>query len=130
METKKINGKAVVSLILSCLSVLCCFAWYLAIIVGMIGVVLGIIAYRESEGGQRDLAIAGIIVGAVGMSLGIVSAVLYIMLTSGPRQPSDDTGIPICDRGAISKPGTISISGGRQWFNDVCIAQTVDVVLK
>ena len=96
METKKINGKAVVSLILSCLSVLCCFAWYLAIIVGMIGVVLGIIAYRESEGGQ----------------------------------PSDDTGIPICDRGAISKPGTISISGGRQWFNDVCIAQTVDVVLK
>lgn len=82
METKKINGKAVVSLILSCLSVLCCFAWYLAIIVGMIGVVLGIIAYRESEGGQRDLAIAGIIVGAVGMSLGIVSAVLYIMLTS------------------------------------------------
>ena len=74
METKKINGKAVVSLILSCLSVLCCFAWYLAIIVGMIGVVLGIIAYRESEGGQRDLAIAGIIVGAVGMSLGIVSA--------------------------------------------------------
>ena len=62
METKKINGKAVVSLILSCLSVLCCFAWYLAIIVGMIGVVLGIIAYRESEGGQRDLAIAGIIV--------------------------------------------------------------------
>ena len=65
METKKINGKAVVSLILSCLSVLCCFAWYLAIIVGMIGVVLGIIAYRESEGGQRDLAIAGIIVGGI-----------------------------------------------------------------
>lgn len=93
METKKINGKAVVSLILSCLSVLCCFAWYLAIIVGMIGVVLGIIAYRESEGGQRDLAIAGIIVGAVGMSLGIVSAVLYIMLTSGPADSLQTTPV-------------------------------------
>ena len=93
METKKINGKAVVSLILSCLSVLCCFAWYLAIIVGMIGVVLGIIAYRESEGGQRDLAIAGIIVGAVGMSLGIVSVVLYIMLTSGPADSLQTTPV-------------------------------------
>ena len=82
METKKINGKAVVSLILSCLSVLCCFAWY-----------LGIIAYRESEGGQRDLAIAGIIVGAVGMSLGIVSAVLYIMLTSGPADSLQTTPV-------------------------------------
>ena len=89
METKKINGKAVVSLILSCLSVLCCFAWYLAIIVGMIGVVLGIIAYRESEGGQRDLAIAGIIVGAVG----IVSALLYIMLTSGPADSLQTTPV-------------------------------------
>ena len=88
METKKINGKAVVSLILSCLSVLCCFAWYLAIIVGMIGVVLGIIAYRE-----RELAIAGIIVGAVGMSLGIVSAVLYIMLTSGPADSLQTTPV-------------------------------------
>ena len=79
METKKINGKAVVSLILSCLSVLCCFAWYLAIIVGMIGVVLGIIEYRESEGGQRDLA--------------IVSAVLYIMLTSGPADSLQTTPV-------------------------------------
>ena len=68
METKKINGKAVVSLILSCLSVLCCFAWYLAIIVG-------------------------IIVGAVGMSLGIVSAVLYIMLTSGPADSLQTTPV-------------------------------------
>lgn len=91
METKKINGKAAASLILSCLSVLCCVTWYIAIILGMIGVVLGIIAFRESEAGQRDLAVAGIIVGAVGMSLGIVSAVIYILLTSGPMDGLQQT---------------------------------------
>ena len=55
METKKINGKAVVSLILSCLSVLCCFAWYLAIIVGMIGVVLGIICLLYTSDAADEL---------------------------------------------------------------------------
>lgn len=91
METKKINGKAVASLILSCFSVLCCVTWYFAIILGMVGIVLGILAYRESAAGQRDLAIAGIIVGAVGMSLGIVSAVLYILLTSGSADSLQQT---------------------------------------
>jgi hypothetical protein len=81
METNnKRNTKAIVSLIISCVSVINCCVWYLAIILGAVGIVLGILALREENKRQSDLAIAGIVVGGVGVSLGIVIAVLYIMM--------------------------------------------------
>lgn len=79
---KKRNTKAIVSLIVSCISVLNCCMWYLAILFAVVGIVLGILALREDNKAQQDVAVAGIVVGGVGLSLGIVTAVLYIMLFS------------------------------------------------
>ncbi len=83
METNnKLNGKAIASLIVSCVSILNCCVWYLAILSAVVGIVLGILALRDGSKRQEDLAVAGIVVGGVGLSLGIVIAVLYIMLYS------------------------------------------------
>lgn len=83
METNnKPNGKAIASLVISCISVLNCCAWYLAILFAVVGIVLGILALRGENQKQGDLAVAGIVVGGVGLSLGIVIAVFYIMLYS------------------------------------------------
>lgn len=79
---KKINGKAVASLVVSCIAVLNCLFWYLAILCGVVGVVLGILALRSENKRQQDLAVAGIVVGGTGFALGVVAAVLYILLFS------------------------------------------------
>ena len=55
-----------------------------------------------------------------------------VAVTTALMEETPELAQPLLARGVIGKAGdgTISISGGRQWFNDVCIAQTVDVVLK
>lgn len=83
METKnRPNGKAIASLVVSCISVLNCCVWYLAIACGVIGVVLGVLALRDDYEYQKDLAVAGVVVGGVGFALGVVSALLFILLFS------------------------------------------------
>ncbi len=82
MEQNKTNGKAIASLSLSCLSIVCSCTWYLSIALGVLGVVFGILALRGENENQRDVAIAGIVVGAVGLALAVTVAVLYIMLYS------------------------------------------------
>ena len=84
MENKgNINGKADVSLVVSCISVLAgCCIWYLAILCRVVSIVFGILALRGENKNQQDMAIAGIVVGGTGMAIGIVAAVLYIMLYS------------------------------------------------
>lgn len=75
------NGKAIASLVVSIVAFVCgCCAWYLGILCGAVSVVLGVLALRGENKRQTDLAIAGIVVGATGLAMGIVSAVLYIML--------------------------------------------------
>lgn len=81
-NSNKANGKAIASLIVSCVAVLNCMLWYLAILCGVIGVVLGILALRGENKRHQDLAVAGIVVGGTGLALGIVAAVLYIMLAA------------------------------------------------
>lgn len=76
------NGKAIASLVVSCISVLNCCMWYLAILCAVVGIVLGILALRDDNKKQQDLAVAGVVVGGVGLALGIVIAVLYIMIYS------------------------------------------------
>lgn len=83
METgNRLNGKAVASLIVSCISVINCCIWYLAILCAVIGIVLGVLALRDGSKKQQDLAVAGIVVGGVGLALGVVIAVLTIMIMS------------------------------------------------
>ncbi|MCR5691923.1 MAG: DUF4190 domain-containing protein [Eubacterium sp.] len=76
------NVKAILSLIFSIISVLCCCFWYVAIIFGVASVVFGVLAVRGNNPRQKDLGIAGIVVGSVGTVLAIAVAVLYIVLYS------------------------------------------------
>ncbi|MCI9538879.1 MAG: DUF4190 domain-containing protein [Eubacterium sp.] len=83
METNnRPNAKAIASLVVSCVSVLNCCLWQLAILCAVVGIVLGIIALREENQRQKDLAVAGIVVGAVGLTLSITLVVISIMLYS------------------------------------------------
>ena len=86
----KVNGKAIASLVVSCIAVLNCCVWYLAILCGVVGIVLGILALRGENKRQQDLAVAGIVVGGTGLALGIVSAVLYIMMSTTGGNTSPD----------------------------------------
>ena len=76
----KANGKAIVSLILSILSILCCCVWYVSLILGVIGLILGILGYRDENPNQKDVAIAGIVIGATGIALGVATAVISIFI--------------------------------------------------
>lgn len=82
-ETNKTNWLAILSLILSILSILCCCFWYAALLIGAAAVILGIAGLRSTNPKQKDAAIAGIVVGAVGVVLALTVAVMRILLYSG-----------------------------------------------
>ena len=76
-QNSNLNGKAIASFIVSCVALLSgCCVWYIAVVCGVVAIVLGILALREGNRRQKDLAIAGIVVGATGLAIGIVAAVL------------------------------------------------------
>lgn len=81
-ENYKTNAKAIVSLILSILSILCCCVWYVGFILGVVSVILGILAVRGENPRQKDAGIAGIVVGGVGVALGITMAVMQILVSN------------------------------------------------
>ena len=81
-ENYKTNAKAIVSLILSILSVLCCCVWYVGFVFGVVAVILGILAVRGENPRQKDAGIAGIVVGGVGVALGITMAVMQILVSN------------------------------------------------
>jgi len=82
-ETYKANGKAIISLILSVLSVICCCLWYISLIIGTAAVILGILGLRSENPNQKDAAIAGIVVGAVGFALAVAAGIMQIVILSG-----------------------------------------------
>ncbi|NEW52604.1 DUF4190 domain-containing protein [Nocardia cyriacigeorgica] len=72
------NGMAIGSLITSCIGLLCCGL----LIVPLVGLILGLVALnqiKQSRQEGRGLAIAGISVGAVGLTIGILYWILYIV---------------------------------------------------
>lgn len=83
MQENKTNVKAIISLVLACLSLVCCCIWYVGMIFGIAAVVLGILAMRDNHVKKTDVAIAGIVVGGVGVAMGIAVAILYILVYSG-----------------------------------------------
>ena len=82
MTEYKTNVKAIVALILGILSVLCCCVWYAGLVEGIVAVVLGILGYRDENPRQKDAAIAGIVLGAVGVALAISTAVVAIFFST------------------------------------------------
>ncbi len=94
METNnKPNGLAIASLVVSCLAMLSCCIWQIQIFLGMFGLVLGILALRSGNKNYSDLGIAGIVVGAMAVAIGIAIAVMsLLMITSGePTTPGNVT---------------------------------------
>ncbi len=83
-EKKPINGLALAAMILGIVSasmtVMCCgwLGWVAAIITGIVGVILGIVALKKK--GKSKRAVAGIVTGSVGIFLAIVFMVLMGML--------------------------------------------------
>lgn len=78
----KPNVKALVSLALSCLSLVCCAYWSLSLAVAVAAIVTGILGLRDENPNQEDAAIAGIVIGIVGLLLAVTVALLYIRITN------------------------------------------------
>ena len=83
MQENKTNVKEIISLILACLSIICCCAWYAGMLLGLAAVILGILAIRDNTVKSSDIAIAGIVVGGVGFALGAAVAIIYMLVYSG-----------------------------------------------
>lgn len=83
MQEKKTDTKAIVSLVLSCLSIVCCCVWYIGMALGLAAIVVGILSLNDKRYEKSDMAIAGIVVGSVGFALGAVVAITYIMVYTG-----------------------------------------------
>jgi hypothetical protein len=80
------SGKAIASLILGILSLGLCCVWWLSIPLGVVAVILGVMAKGEADQGRaggRGLALAGLILGAIGAALALI---LFIAaMVGGPR---------------------------------------------
>lgn len=83
MQKYKTNVKEIVSLILACLSIVCCCAWYIGMLLGLVAVILGILSIRDNTQKSTDVSIAGIVVGSVGFALGAAVAIVCLLIYSG-----------------------------------------------
>ena len=77
-----VNVPAILSLILSIGSLCCCCMWHLALLGAVGSVLLGIFGLTGRKTWGKDMAIAGIVVGAVALILAVVSAGMMIFITS------------------------------------------------
>lgn len=70
-----INGKAIASLVTSLIGLLCC------VIPAVVGIVLGVLAMRETKRTGQDghgLALAGVIVGALAVAFGVIVMITFL----------------------------------------------------
>ena len=88
MQDMRTNWMAIWSLILSILSILCCCLWWGSLIIGAAAVIMGIVGYRSDNPNQKDAAIAGIVIGGVGMVLAVSIAIFMILFYAGQARES------------------------------------------
>ncbi|UXY22214.1 DUF4190 domain-containing protein [Streptomyces cynarae] len=84
------NGMGIASLVLGVISLVLFCLWPVALIVGVLAVIFGIIGRRKARRGEATnggMALAGVICGAVGF---VLSAVLLIVLLAIPDDSGDD----------------------------------------
>ncbi len=67
---KPATGTAVASLILGCLSVLCCCSYIPALIMSVAGIVLGIYSYKKDPF-SRTISLFGIILSGIGLAISL-----------------------------------------------------------
>lgn len=74
-------GKAITSLVLGLSSVFLCFCWFLTIPMAIVGIILSVLAQRDVKrgtGGGNGMAIAGLVLGIVGVIFSIVAIFIWL----------------------------------------------------
>lgn len=89
----KTNGKALVSLVLSCISLVCCIQWSLSLLMAVLAVVFGILGLRDDNPNQEDAAIAGIVIGIVGLILAVIVALIFIHISRSASELNLDSAV-------------------------------------
>lgn len=79
-KTVKRQGLAIASLVLGGLSMLCCFAYGLGMIPGLIAVIFGVISVVSGEGRARIMGAIGLVLGVVGIVMALVVLMYFISL--------------------------------------------------
>ncbi len=78
------TGFAVASLVLGILGVVCCCAWYLSLIFGILSIVFAVVN-KKQNGKMSGMALAGLICGIVGVVMVVVVGVFDMMLLRDPE---------------------------------------------
>jgi len=92
------NGMGVTALVLGIVSAVVFCLWPLAILLGVLAVIFGVIGRRKAHRGEATnggMALAGLICGAVGVVLGIVMIVIFFSASTSNDDPwvtTDDDG--------------------------------------
>lgn len=71
-------GFSIASMVCGIISILCCCAWYLSIILAAVAIVFGILSLKKNAEG-RNMAIAGLITGGIGAVLSIIILVFALV---------------------------------------------------
>ena len=104
---KKHMGLAVASLILSALSLICCWIYCIGIIPALIGTALGLVATIKGKGSVRIMGIVGLVMGLVGTALSLFMIITYISIINWDNVTIDKLGelqyIDSNDRDAVMR---------------------------
>lgn len=92
-SNQKTNAKALVSLAFSCISLICCIQWSVSLVMAVLAIVFGILGLRDENPAQEDAAIAGIVIGIVGLILSLLVAVLLIGFLHNASQQNLDAAL-------------------------------------
>jgi hypothetical protein len=74
-------GKAITSLVLGLSSVFLCFCWFLTIPMAIVTIILSVLARKDvtrGTGGGNGMAIAGLVLGIVGLIFSIVAIFIWL----------------------------------------------------
>ena len=81
-STEGASGFAIAGMVCGILSIVCCCAWYISIILSILGLVFSIMVLVRKLPG-RSLAIAGVICASIGLVLAIVILISVICFNRG-----------------------------------------------
>lgn len=80
------HGLAIASLVLGILSIISCCCWWLAVILGVVGIVLAVISKSKSSTGKMEtIALVGMILSIVGAVLAVVYVVWAVAYMQTPE---------------------------------------------
>lgn len=88
-STESASGFAIAGMVCGILSIVCCCAWYISGILGILGLIFSIIVLVRKLPG-RGLAIAGVICASIGLILAIGLLVFALSVDRGLSSMSPD----------------------------------------